>query len=121
MFIGCIFKFVNLLYGAYPEFNHSIFFLSCFRYDAKRKRHVLIKPTTGFVAKAVGKFYTDLSSVSNKDPQFEKVVKLASRCYNDIADLCDPVLCLAKKTRASGAGRKPKDPEIRETFFFLIY
>ena len=63
------------------------------------------------------KFYTDLSSVSNNDPQFEKVVKLASRCYNDIDNLWAPALYLAKKTRASGAGRKQKDPEIREKFF----
>ena len=63
------------------------------------------------------KFYTDLSSVANSDPQFEKVVKLASRCYNDIDNLHDPALCLAKNTRASGAGRKPKAPEIREALF----
>ena len=25
LFIGCIFKFVNLLYDAYPEFTHSVF------------------------------------------------------------------------------------------------
>ena len=63
------------------------------------------------------KFYTDLSSVANSDPQFEKVVKLASRCYNDIDNLHDLALCLAKNTRASGAGRKPKAPEIREALF----
>ena len=25
LFTRCIFKFVNLLYGAYPEFTHSVF------------------------------------------------------------------------------------------------
>ena len=25
LFIGCIFKFVNLFYGPYPEFTHSVF------------------------------------------------------------------------------------------------
>ena len=25
LFIGCIFKSANLLYGAYPEFTHSVF------------------------------------------------------------------------------------------------
>ena len=63
------------------------------------------------------KIYTDLSSVSNNGPQFEKAVKLASRCYNDIDNLRDPALCPAKKAKASGAGRKPKAPEIREALF----
>ena len=47
----------------------------------------------------------------------KKAVKLASRCYNDIDNLRDPALCPAKKTIASGAGRKPKAPEIREALF----
>jgi len=49
------------------------------RYDNKRKRHMLIKPTTGYVAKAVGQFYSDKADVLNDDPAFEKATKLVSR------------------------------------------
>ena len=92
-------------------------FCFSFQIRCKKKSHVPIKPTTGFVAKVVRKFYTDLSSVANNGPQFEKAVKLASRCYNDIDNLRDPALFPSKKTRSSGAGRKPKTPEIREALF----
>ena len=59
LFIGCIFKFVNLLYGAYPEFTHSVVLFLVSDKMQKEKSHVPIKPPTGFVAKVVRKFYTD--------------------------------------------------------------
>ena len=40
------------------------------KYDAKRKRHVSIKPSSGYVAKAVRSFYSDLADTSNDDPEF---------------------------------------------------
>ena len=41
------------------------------KYDHKLKKHVPIKPTTGFLAKAVRHFYSDLTNVSHNYPAFE--------------------------------------------------
>ena len=38
------------------------------RYDSKREKHVPIKPNTGYVAKAVRSFYSDLAETRNGDP-----------------------------------------------------
>ena len=70
------------------------------KYDSKRKRHVPIKPTTGYVAKAVRMFYSDLADVRNDDPAFERAIKLAARSYQDIDILQDPSSCPPKKARA---------------------
>ena len=83
------------------------------KYDAKRKKHIPIKPSTGYVAKAVRSFYTDLVDASNNDPLFEKAVKLESRSYNDLERLRDPSSCPPKKSRGAGGGRKVKAPEVR--------
>ena len=45
-------------------------------FDAKRKIHVAIKPSTGFIAKAVRHFYSDLANASNDDRDFERATKL---------------------------------------------
>ena len=87
------------------------------KYDAKRKKHVPIKPSTGYVAKAVRHFYSDLAHVNNDDPQFLKALKHASRSYNDLENLRDPSSCPPKKARAVGAGRKAKAPEVRIALF----
>lgn len=44
-------------------------------------------------------------------------VKLASRSYNEIRRLQDPFSCPTKKSRAAGAGRKVKAPEVRVLLF----
>ena len=49
------------------------------RYDAKRKKHVQVKRSSGFIARAVREFYTDLSEAKNDDPEFCKAVKPAYR------------------------------------------
>lgn len=54
------------------------------RYDSKRKKHVPIIPTGGYVAKAVREFYPDLEKVKNDDPDFDRALKLASRCYKEM-------------------------------------
>ena len=87
------------------------------KYDAKRKRRVPIKPSTGYVAKAVRSFYTDLTDKKNDDPEFVKAVKLASRSYNDLEHLRDPSSRPPKKLRGSGAGQKVKAPEVRVALF----
>ena len=58
------------------------------KYDYKRKRHVPIKPLTGFIAKAERQFYGDLKDVKNNDAEFVCAVKPATRSYND--SLRDP-------------------------------
>ena len=40
------------------------------RYDNKRKKYVAIKPTGGYLAKAVREFYPDLAKVKNDEPTF---------------------------------------------------
>ena len=72
-----------------------------------------IKPSTGYVARAVPSFYSDLADISNNDPEFIKAVKLASRSYNELENLQDPSSCSPKKSRGAGAGCKVKAPEVR--------
>ena len=87
------------------------------RYDCKRKKHVPIIPTTGYVAKAVRTFYSDLADVPNDEPLFRRAIKLTSRAYSDLDNLRDPSLCPPKRKRATGAGRKAKAPEVRQALF----
>ena len=87
------------------------------KFDAKRKIHVAIKPSTGFIAKAVRHFYSDLAKASNDDPDFERAAKLASRCYNDLERLQDPSSCLPKKSRGTAVGCKVKAQEVRVPLF----
>ena len=45
LFIGCIFfKFVNLLYGAYPKFTHSVFCFSFQVWCKKKEAHPFSNP-----------------------------------------------------------------------------
>ena len=62
-------------------------------------------------------FYSDLANASNDDPDFERAVKLASRCYNDLERLRDPSSCPPKKSRGTGAGLKVKAQEVRVALF----
>ena len=87
------------------------------KYDAKRKRHVSIKPSSGYVAKVVRSFYSDLADTSDDDPEFIKALKLASRSYNELERLQDPSSCPPKKSRGAGAGRIVKAPEVRVALF----
>ena len=87
------------------------------RYDNERKNHVAIKPTGGYLAKAVQEFYPDLAKAKNDDPNFCKAVKLAARYYNEIEQLRDASTCAPAKKRAIGGGRKSKAPEVREALF----
>ena len=76
-----------------------------------------IKPSTGYVARAVRYFYSDLADISNNDPEFIKAVKLASRSYNELENLRDPSCCPPKKSRGAGVGRRVKAPEVRVALF----
>ena len=58
------------------------------KYDYRRKRHVPIKPSTGFIVKAVRQFYGDLKNAKNS---------VATRFYNEIFSLRDPSSCPPKK------------------------
>ena len=87
------------------------------KYDAKRKRHVSIKPSSGYVAKAIRSFYSDLADSSSDDPEFIKALKLASRSYNELEHLQDPSSCPPQKSRGAGAGRKVKALEVRVALF----
>ena len=87
------------------------------RYDAKRKKHIQVKPSSGFTARAIREIYTDLAEAKNGDPKFCKGVKPASRCFNEIDQLRDPSTCAPTKKRALGGGRKSKAMEVRQALF----
>ena len=44
-------------------------------------------------------FFSDLAEVKNDDPRFNRALKLASRCFNDIEQLRDPSSCAPAKKR----------------------
>ena len=87
------------------------------RYECKRKKHVPIIPTTGYVAKAARTLYSDLADAPNDSPFFRGALKLASCAYSDLDNLRDPDLCPPKRKRVTGAGRKAKAPEVRQALF----
>ena len=86
-------------------------------YDAKRKKHVQVKPSSGFITRAVREFYTDLQEAKNDDLEFCKAIKLASQCFNEIEQLRNPPTCAPTKKRALGRGRKSKAMEVRQALF----
>ena len=51
------------------------------------------------------------------DPDFQRVIKVATRAFEGIAELRDPASCLTKKTHASRDGRKCKATEICVALF----
>ena len=63
------------------------------RWDAKRKKHVPIKPRWGPFSRAAREFYTNLSDVKHDDPMLDKATKFAKRCHSDLARLRDPSCC----------------------------
>ena len=87
------------------------------KYDYRRKRHVVVKPKWSFYSKAMREFYTGMKDVPNDHPDFQRAIKVATRAFENIANLRDPPSRPVKKARASGGGRKCKAPEIRSTLF----
>lgn len=87
------------------------------KYDLKRKKYVPIRPTWGYISRAVREFYVDLKDCASNDPSFRKALKVATRAHNDLPLLRDPVTHPAHKVRAAGGGRKRKAPEVREALF----
>ena len=90
------------------------------RYDAKRKKHVQVQPSSGFITRAVREFYTDPAKAKNDDPEFCKAVKLASRCLNEIDQLRDPSTCASIKKRALAGRRKSKAMEVQAIFTWFV-
>ena len=76
-----------------------------------------MKPKWGFYLKAVREFYTDMKDVPNDHPDFQRAIKVATRAFENIADLRDPATRSIKKARFSGSGRKRKAPKICFTLF----
>ena len=88
----------------------------------QRKKHVAIKPTGGYLAKAIREFYSNLAKVKNDDTNFCKGLRLAPRCYNQIEQLKGPSTCIPATKRAIGGGCKSKAPEVREALFsWFVY
>ena len=87
------------------------------KYDCRRKRHVAVKPRWGFYSKIAREFYTDMKDVPNDHPDFQRAIKVATRVFENKANLRDPASRPVKKTRAAGGGRKCKAREIRSALF----
>ena len=87
------------------------------KHDYGRERHVAAKPKWDFYPKAVREFYTDMNDVPNYHPDFQWAFRVATRTFENIADLRDPASRPVKEARASGGGRKGKAPEIRSALF----
>ena len=94
-----------------------IFFEGKTRSDNKRKKHVVIKPTGGYLAKAVREFYPDLGKIKYDDPNFCKAVNLATRCYTEIEQLRDPSTCAPAKKGQLVEAASPKLQNEGSTFF----
>ena len=69
------------------------------KYDYRRKRQVAVKPKWDFYSKAVGEFYTDMKDVPNYHPDFLRAIKVATRAFENTADLRDPTPHPVKKAR----------------------
>lgn len=78
----------------------------------KKRKHVPITPSTGFVVTGVWHFYSGMKSVKNDDLKFEKAVKLASRSYSDFEVLGYPSSHPLKKSRGISAACKVKASEV---------
>ena len=76
-----------------------------------------MKPKWGFYLKAVREFYTDMKDVPDDHPDIQRAIKVATRAFENIADLRDPATRSIKKTRFFGRGRKRKAPKICFTLF----
>ena len=87
------------------------------RCGKKRKKHVPVVTHGNFIVKTVRKFYSNLLDKPNDDPQFHAAHSLATHCLPNIDKLCNPSICQPKKACATGAGRKPKAPEVRQELF----
>ena len=71
------------------------------------KKHLPVKPKQGFLATAVGEFYSNLADVKHDDDIHSKALKFAKRCHekylNDEYVDEEPS---KKRFRESGGGRK---------------
>ena len=54
-----------------------------------------------------------MKDVPSDHPDFQRAIKVATRAFENIADLRGPTSSPVKKSRASGGGRKRKVLEIR--------
>ena len=58
-----------------------------------------------------------MKDVPNGHPDFQRAIKVATRVFENIADLRDPLSGLVKETRASRGRRKRKTREIGSALF----
>ena len=70
-----------------------------------------------FLFESSREFHTDMKDVPNDHSDFQRAIKVATRAFENIANLRDPTSRPVKKALASGGGRKRKAPEIRSTLF----
>ena len=68
------------------------------KYDYRRKRHVVVKPKWSFYSKAMREFYTGMKDVLNDHPDFQRGIKVATRAFENIANLRDPPITSRKES-----------------------
>ena len=87
------------------------------RYDKKRKKHAPVVTDGNFVAKAVRKFYSDLSDKPNDDPQFCAVHNFATRCMVSNDKLRNLSICQPNKHVQLAQEESQRPPEVRQELF----
>ena len=70
-----------------------------------------------FLFESSREFYIDMKDVPNDHSDFQRAIKVATRAFENIANLRDPTSRPVKKALASGGGGKRKAPEIRSALF----
>ena len=61
-----------------------------------------------------------MKDVPNDHPDFQRPIKVATRAFENIADLRDPASRPVKKARASGSGKKTQSPGNWFGIIFLV-
>jgi len=90
-------------------------------FDKKKNKHVRRSPSEGFVSAAIRQHFPSLASVKSSDKVLDKARAFGKRCYevykSQEEGLDGEELHANKRFRASGGGRKPIAPEVREAAF----
>ena len=73
-----------------------------------------------FIFKSSREFYTDMKDVPNDHSDFQRAIKVATRAFENIANLRDPTSSPVKKALASGGGRKTQSPRNSFRVIFLV-
>ena len=96
-------------------------------WNRRKQKHIKTVATEkgGYKSKAIRELFPSLKTVKNSNPEFQRALSLASRCY-DAYDRKMGQDCLyeepakkKQKFREPGGGRKSVAPEVRQAAWFI--